>query len=135
MPHLNTKTNPNYFFRMFLAILTNFGLFAQDRAFTKCFWFWICLEVLENIYLEQIVQNGFYNFCILQTNPFDPKRVLHTRILVFCTYIKNIRSFVFTVKIFEFSNWITFNRGFIELPFCNVCRAATGFALVCKKIS
>ena len=29
--------------------------------------------VLESIYLEEMVRNGFTNFCILETNPFGLK--------------------------------------------------------------
>ena len=38
------------------------------------------LVVLENSLLEQMVQNGFTNFCILETNPFVLK--LFTQYLV-----------------------------------------------------
>ena len=57
-------------FRIFSVLSTKFRNFVQDKSFIKCFWFWILLVVLENIYLEEMVEKGFTNFCILEKNPF-----------------------------------------------------------------
>ena len=44
------------------VLLTHFGPFAQDMSFISNVRFGILLEVLENTYLEQMVQNGFTRF-------------------------------------------------------------------------
>ena len=45
---------------------------AKGRFFENV-RFSILLVVLGNTYLEEIIRNGFYNFCILETNPFNSK--------------------------------------------------------------
>ena len=46
---------------------------AADWSFIKCFLFFKLFVVLENTYLEQMAENGFTSFCILETNPFLKK--------------------------------------------------------------
>ena len=44
--------------------MTNLQLFAQQKTFTKYFFFWNLLIVLENLYLEQMVGNWLKKNCI-----------------------------------------------------------------------
>ena len=60
-------------FRIKRVLFTHFGQFPQDKSFIKNVRFCILLVVLGNTYLEEIIRNGFYNFCILETNPFNSK--------------------------------------------------------------
>ena len=51
-------------FRIKQLLFTHFG--PQDKSFMKNVLFLILLVVLGNNYLEEMIQNGFYNFCILE---------------------------------------------------------------------
>ena len=60
-------------FRTKGVLFTHFGQFPQEKSFIKNVRFCILLVVLENTYLEEIIRNGIYNFCILETNPSNSK--------------------------------------------------------------
>ena len=55
------------------VLFTHIGQFPQDKSFIKNLQFCILFVVLGNTYLEEIIRNGLYNFCILETNPFNSK--------------------------------------------------------------
>ena len=59
--------------------MTHFGPFAPDKSFM--IYFWILLVVLDKTYLEEMAQNGFTNFCILETNTFILKKNVPQHIL------------------------------------------------------
>ena len=87
--YLTTKKYKNPRFRRTLGLLTHLLQFAWWSRFTKCFWLWNVLIVLENVHLEKIIENGFNSFCIFKANPILPF-FMH-KLLVFCIYTQNIK--------------------------------------------
>ena len=57
------------------------------------------LVVLENIYLEEIIGNGFTNFCMLDTNPFVLNLFTQNLFHGFQLCSKDQWFFLFNVKI------------------------------------
>ena len=49
----------------------HFGQFPQDKSFIKCTFFLTLLVVLENTYLEEMVQNGFTFFFQIKSICFE----------------------------------------------------------------
>ena len=91
----------------------NFGLFTQDRNFTKSYWFFSILVILENIYLEEKNPKWFLHFFVFETNPFALKNLLSI-MPVFCTYTNNNQ--IHVIHSFQIRSLLI--GGFITFPLC-----------------
>ena len=80
---------------------------AQDKPLVKHFRFRICLVVLENTNLEQMIKNGCTSFCIFETNPFILKHFIQN--IVIGSHLHSTDE----VLIIRRKNYLTFESWFL----------------------
>ena len=75
------------------------------------------LGVLEYTYLEQMVENGFIPFCILETNPLILRTFTQNLVNGLHLYSKDQVFFIWCTNS-HFSKLVTFDWGFIKFLIC-----------------
>ena len=75
--------------------------------------------ISKNTHLEQMVQNGRNQYCILDTNPFIMRRKHQNICLMVCIFAPKNICLLFTIKISDIVNLSALNKGFSQFSLCS----------------